>query len=1037
MIIQQFLRFGETKSIAQEIILQDTRENRERSVVPTTTPKTESEIKKFIERSNMSMTSFMRGFDARHLLGRPLGAATTPPLMTPGGTNSGNGGSGGNSSSSSSTTTRIMSPSGAMGTFSPPVRGPSSNPEVQVSGSSGVLSAVSPVGAGGSPLTRLQGMQPFDYRREHLSPTRSPGTGSEKSLALSSSGHKTPEDLSMSGVAASSSVASSPPAILTTTDATCNTPVALTAQQVTPVQITPTKMDSSDEMSSYTGAISDDSQDGVINYSTKGLSSSSVYADRKIKHLRKSANPMKRHWQPNPTFGSTLISPSGKKRVLCTACNKTFCDKGALKIHYSAVHLKEMHKCTVEGCNMMFSSRRSRNRHSANPNPKLHMPNQKRKMPDGATLVDDKGNPFSLANQMTTTTPSMVMTSMAGCISPTEIKPVVVVPKTEPGLSSPQEQPPMVPPEMGFYMNPAVRMPLLIPSPIKMPKMDGLPPPPSTNIVAAPLFQQHLQQQLPDGFPLEPNMVKREPLLHHGGIGSRSSRKRKSAVPTRCAQLEEMYVMSDDDGSAAPNDPATDENLMPQNLTVPKINRDTGSNDKLEYSNRSLDDKQNECTTSGQCHTDDDKTDNEEDSSSGKVPLSKNDLIQKEKNYEGLSLTTFHEIQAKAIKQMDCISQARLRDVCSDDFPKENDTNNNDEGVGEDDNDNNDTPTRAIEGRTNPNMVEGILEDPNSEPSSPLSVNNASSDLESLDSGGEGSPSSTHTNGHNGLKDYSLEIPMDKDNPRRCTACGKIFPNHFGVKAHYQSVHLSRMHTCTVDGCNAAFPSKRSRDRHSSNLNLHRKLLSTSSPDGESNKPTNKSIHENDYLPRIYSDSGNNGGAFTTGNSYGHYVDTNSGGEEGDSDNNLVINMSTKSTDANMNNSSKDGYNAGSSSPVSGTGHNALTNGDSPSPQEVDSCFNNDFDSQEGSPMEVDDLENPAHNGGSTGMVKCHICRQRFRDNLVLKEHYEKVHPKEMYRCTIGGCDKIFSTRKSRNRHSQNDNLHRHLSPPATNGSPP
>lgn len=36
------------------------------------------------------------------------------------------------------------------------------------------------------------------------------------------------------------------------------------------------------------------------------------------------------------------------------------------------------------------------------------------------------------------------------------------------------------------------------------------------------------------------------------------------------------------------------------------------------------------------------------------------------------------------------------------------------------------------------------------------------------------------------------------------------------------------MHRCIVDGCNAAFPSKRSRDRHASNLNLHRKLLSTS-----------------------------------------------------------------------------------------------------------------------------------------------------------------------------------------------------------------
>uniref|UniRef100_A0A7E4UYR2 C2H2-type domain-containing protein n=1 Tax=Panagrellus redivivus TaxID=6233 RepID=A0A7E4UYR2_PANRE len=61
-----------------------------------------------------------------------------------------------------------------------------------------------------------------------------------------------------------------------------------------------------------------------------------------------------------------------KKRVACPECQKTFCDKGALKIHTSAVHLKEMHKCTIRGCEMLFSSRRSRNRHSANQNPKLH-----------------------------------------------------------------------------------------------------------------------------------------------------------------------------------------------------------------------------------------------------------------------------------------------------------------------------------------------------------------------------------------------------------------------------------------------------------------------------------------------------------------------------------------------------------------------------------------------------------------------------------------------------------------------------------------
>ena len=58
----------------------------------------------------------------------------------------------------------------------------------------------------------------------------------------------------------------------------------------------------------------------------------------------------------------------------------------------------------------------------------------------------------------------------------------------------------------------------------------------------------------------------------------------------------------------------------------------------------------------------------------------------------------------------------------------------------------------------------------------------------------------------------------------------------FSLKQHYQNDHLKLMHKCNIEGCNAGFPSKRSRDRHSSNLNLHRKLLSTSSTsDGNHN----------------------------------------------------------------------------------------------------------------------------------------------------------------------------------------------------------
>ncbi|CAK9303900.1 unnamed protein product [Gordionus sp. m RMFG-2023] len=86
--------------------------------------------------------------------------------------------------------------------------------------------------------------------------------------------------------------------------------------------------------------------------------------------------PSKLNENPCPNTPDTSYQHFAKtyKRVQCPICQKTFCDKGSLKIHHSAVHLREKHKCTVKGCEMMFSSRRSRNRHSANPNPRLHIP---------------------------------------------------------------------------------------------------------------------------------------------------------------------------------------------------------------------------------------------------------------------------------------------------------------------------------------------------------------------------------------------------------------------------------------------------------------------------------------------------------------------------------------------------------------------------------------------------------------------------------------------------------------------------------------
>ena len=120
----------------------------------------------------------------------------------------------------------------------------------------------------------------------------------------------------------------------------------------------------------------------------------------------------------------------------------------------------------------------------------------------------------------------------------------------------------------------------------------------------------------------------------------------------------------------------------------------------------------------------------------------------------------------------------------------------------------------------------------------------------------------------------NADIPVDKENPMRCVECGEEFVNHFryiicviipfkysryfipeynnictiryvtiyciySLKQHYQNDHLKLMHKCNIEGCNAGFPSKRSRDRHSSNLNLHRKLLSTSSSTSDNNHNNN------------------------------------------------------------------------------------------------------------------------------------------------------------------------------------------------------
>ncbi|KAI6236825.1 NOC3-like protein [Aphelenchoides besseyi] len=112
--------------------------------------------------------------------------------------------------------------------------------------------------------------------------------------------------------------------------------------------------------------------DFLVDQSTGRQEESSVQSTEQTVTSTSSAESDSMKKYRTSTLSSNSCIRMNKRRVQCVKCLKTFCDKGALKIHNSAVHLREMHKCTVLGCEMMFSSRRSRNRHSANPNPKLH-----------------------------------------------------------------------------------------------------------------------------------------------------------------------------------------------------------------------------------------------------------------------------------------------------------------------------------------------------------------------------------------------------------------------------------------------------------------------------------------------------------------------------------------------------------------------------------------------------------------------------------------------------------------------------------------
>ncbi|XP_037795834.1 zinc finger protein basonuclin-2-like [Penaeus monodon] len=732
------------------------------------------------------------------------------------------------------------------------------------------------------------------------------------------------------------------------------------------------------------------------------------------------STPGKRSWNPI-NLGTSLINPvTGKKRVQCNVCLKTFCDKGALKIHFSAVHLREMHKCTVEGCNMMFSSRRSRNRHSANPNPKLHTPHVRRKISphDGRT---SSGHPVMMAH----------------------------------GFQPQQFQPPAGFPPLSSFpgqfsgINPLTGLPFIPPSAAATEDLHKQ---------ALELQRRTLEMQHAMGkSSLDLSMRGREDGMwrsdyggFHGSSGHSEDGPMDSSLDGK-RKDDEFDANNSLDGDMDDDSMSVDAHSMKgENPSASPSNnkRKRKSQNPTKFAFRLEDDDLISTDDDDDDDNDDDLDDiDAKDSEEDKNEDKELDAMSDDDDDDG-ALKEGSSAHSGDKARSDKDSDGSNRKVSSSSYDEAVDTSN---------------ALRHLEDLSKGHFAHltGTMP-PNASASLGLPMAPAGngvtsssprpSDRDSDRDSNPGSPSEDSDGAfHFGEGGFlsSLDIPMDKENPRRCIACGKIFQNHFGVKTHYQNVHLKLMHKCTVEGCNAAFPSKRSRDRHSSNLNLHRKLLSTSSDApgfpgmGFPGLPFNPALNP-ELLARLYSDPAGlplgldalkahiptslaeslfNGlppathppPHFFLPNLLPHFAANNNlpGTERKDRSSTPSPQSTTPTTTA----PTVTGPTPASEAPSS-----------SPPPSEVVAATTTTTTTSEALEQDwVYNLEDDLPSPDRDGNMPCRFCHKVFEDGVGLKSHYEEVHASELFRCTVEGCNKLFSARRKRNAHSLNEAYHKDL----------
>ncbi|KAM9831507.1 zinc finger protein basonuclin-1 [Neosynchiropus ocellatus] len=632
----------------------------------------------------------------------------------------------------------------------------------------------------------------------------------------------------------------------------------------------------------------------------------------------------------NSCTGTSRGGSLKKSRVFCNACEKTFYDKGTLKIHYNAVHLKIKHKCTIEGCNMVFSSLRSRNRHSANPNPRLHMPmnrNNRDKDLRSELSADEVSHCEKRHDYGSLVCSEEDNQSVPSCT----VRHVEAGSKVSSSILFPNLK--TVQPVHPFYRS-LVTTADLANTPGSLPSLPLL----STSVSATPI---------PEFYPTDP-IPKKKSRKSSMPIKIEKEKEGGHGEPLKIGSCFEVYNIINKDEHKHDYS-RTDSSICMKQAGVRENKVSCSTNERGEKQNgtQNTDEETIGCSRSPS----DLKAVKEHDFAQ--------ELNEKEEKHH-----------CETVFEHRCDNQLRLIGDHLKLFGPEK---------------------GALEG-----FVDHLID----------------SDLSEID-----------------------------DISHHCEVFRKTFKNPHNTKLHYENVHM-----CTVDGCNAAFASRRSRDRHSGNLNLHYKLLTKDTVQSNFLNTSSNCGHKD--LAYCQDPNGRESSSESVVFSRGQnckgpvfpkkqIIQIKVPGSSNTSplvEDEVVLDLSTTSCRPPKGKSKLSGYSEGARSDG---GECLEKDKDQLILEDSDeSCDNVNVGKDEeeecttggvGNHGTIEGLQSGIQGLGSGPPITCHICHKVYSNKGTFRAHYKTVHLRLLHKCKVPGCDTSFSSVRSRNRHSQNPNLHKNL----------